>query len=104
MVTRIGRRKPVKLHLYLAEWREAKGLTQAQLADRLDTTDVTVSRWETGKRSPDDPAKAAIAHALDIEVRDLYRHPGRPSADDLLRGQPKEVVEQAIRLIQAIRR
>lgn len=102
MASRIGPRKPPRI--FIAEWREAKGLTQEQLAQRLDTTDVTVSRWETGKRFPDDRAKAAIAHAMNIEVIDLFRLPTQPSADALLRGQPKEVVEQAMRLIQAIRR
>jgi hypothetical protein len=34
----------------------------------------------------------------------LFRHPGQPSADALLRDQPIEVREQAIRLIQALRR
>lgn len=90
--------------LYLAEWRESKGLTQQQLADRLETSDVTVSRWETGKRRPDLNAQEAISEALGIESVDLRRHPSHPSADALLRGQPQEVVDQAIRLIQAIRR
>lgn len=102
MATRIGPRKPPRL--FIAEWRESKGLTQEQLAQRLDTTDVTISRWETRKRQPNLDALAAIAEALDIELRDLYRLPTTPSADALLRGQPKEVVEQAMKLIQAIRR
>ena len=28
--------------------REARGLTQAQLAGKLDVSDKTVSKWETG--------------------------------------------------------
>lgn len=90
--------------LYIAEWRDDKGLTQQQLADRLGTSDVTISRWETGKRRPDDNARAAIAEALDIQPLDLYRDPGQPSADALLRGQPPEVIDQAMKLIKAIRR
>ncbi len=102
MPPRIGSRRPVKL--YLAEWRESRQLTQQQLADRLDTTDVTISRWETGKRRPDDQAKGDIAWVLGIEVVDLYRHPDRPSADALLRDQPQEIQEQAFRVIAAMRR
>lgn len=100
MVTRIGPKKPFRL--YIAEWREHRHLTQQQLADRLGTSDVTVSRWETRKRQPDLNAQAAIAEALDIEPFDLRRHPDQPSADALLRGQPVEVKEQAIRLIKAL--
>lgn len=99
MPARIGPKRPVRL--YLAEWRESKGLTQQQLADRLETSDVTVSRWETGKRRPDDNVKAAIAWILGIEVVDLYRHPDRPTADSLLRAQPPEVQDQGIRVLEA---
>jgi len=101
MPPRIGPRKPVRL--FLAEWRDSRGLTQQQLADRLETSDVTVSRWETGKRKPDDDVKAAIAWVLGIELVDLYRHPNQPSADALLRGAPAETVDQAIRVITAMR-
>lgn len=100
MPPRIGARKPVRL--YLAEWRESRNLTQQQLADRLETSDVTISRWETGKRRPDDDAKSAIAWVLGIEVVDLYRHPERPSADALLRGQSAEVQDQGFRVIEAL--
>jgi transcriptional regulator with XRE-family HTH domain len=100
MPPRIGPRKPVKL--YLAEWRESRHLTQQQLADRLDTSDVTVSRWETGKRRPDDDAKSAIAWVLGIEVVDLYRHPGQLSADALLRDAPADIQDQGLRVIEAL--
>ena len=43
------RRQP---RLFLAERRDEAGLTQQQVADRLGTSDVTVSRWETGKEAP----------------------------------------------------
>lgn len=102
MPARIGPKKP--LRLFIAEWREEKGLTQQQLGDRLETSDVTVSRWETGKRKPDLDAQAAIAEALGIPPADLYRHPAQPSADALLRGQPKDVVENVFKMIHAIRR
>jgi transcriptional regulator with XRE-family HTH domain len=102
MPPRIGPRQPFRL--FVPEWRKDKGLTQQQLADRLGTSDVTVSRWETGDRKPDQDAQQAIAEALGIEWQDLFRSPGQPSADALLRDQPQEVVEQAIKLIQAIRR
>lgn len=102
MVTRIGPRRPRRT--YIAEWRESRGLTQMEMAARLETTDVTISRWETGKRQPDINALAAIAEALDVDLTDLYRHPDQPSADALLRDQPQDVREQAIKLIKAIRK
>ena len=65
---------------------------------------MTISRWETGERRPDIDAQAAFAEALAIELEDLYRPPGQESADVLLRGQPPEVVAEAMKIIKAIRR
>jgi transcriptional regulator with XRE-family HTH domain len=105
MPARIGPKKP--LRLYITEWRENRGLSQEQLGARLGpkgVSGVTVSRWETGKRKPDLNAQAAIAEALDIDPFDLKRHPDQPSADALLRGQPKEVIDNTIKFIMAVRR
>jgi len=104
MVARIGPKRPLKV--YLTEWREKAGITQKQLGARLEppVSDVTISRYETGERRPDLDALAALAEALDIAPEDLYRHPDQPSADQLLRGQPAEVREEAMKIIRAIRR
>jgi transcriptional regulator with XRE-family HTH domain len=67
-------------------------------------TDVTISRWETATSLLNTNVMAAIAEALDIDPTDLYRLPEQPSADALLRDQPADVVEQAMKLIRAIRR
>ncbi len=100
MVTRIGPKRPKKL--YIAEWRELRGLTQEQLADRIDATKATISRYETGARVVGGKVLPALAHALNLEVPDLYRHPDRPSADELLRHAPVEVQERAIDVIRAM--
>ena len=36
----------------IAAARKAKGLTQAQLADAMDVNQAVISRWESGKVSP----------------------------------------------------
>ena len=102
MPARIYPRRPARL--FLAEWRERKELTQEQLGRRLDpaVSDVTVSRWETGKRRPDLNVLAALAEAMNVPLQALFRHPDQPSADDLLRGQPPEIQSQALRLIKAL--
>lgn len=101
-VTRIGPKR--KRRVFLAAWRDHRGLTQKQLGERLGVTDMTVSRWETGGALLNTSVMAALAEALDIEPQDLFRSPTQPSADALLRDQSPEVIDQAIRLIQAIRR
>lgn len=89
--------------LYLSEWREARGMTQQEVADALETSDVTISRWETGARRPDMDAQEALAETYNIDAVDLRRHPAVESADSLLRGQRPEIVAQAMKLIKALR-
>jgi transcriptional regulator with XRE-family HTH domain len=102
MAARIGPRRPRRT--FLAEWRELRGHTQQELGDVLGVSDVTVSRWETGRALLNTDVLAAVAEALHIEPQDLYRHPDQPSADELLRGQPPEIVDAAIRMIRGLRR
>ena len=51
--------------------REQKGLTQAQLAERLFVSDKTVSKWENGKGYPDIVLLESIAEALGASVAEL---------------------------------
>lgn len=102
MAARIGPRKPRRI--YLIEWREAHGLTQEQLAGRLDVAPMTVSRWERSTALLNTNVMAAVAEALDIEPGDLYRHPDQPSADALLRGASREVRDQVIAIIETLRK
>jgi transcriptional regulator with XRE-family HTH domain len=90
--------------MFLAEWRKRRKLTQKQLGERLEVTDMTVSRWESGEIMLNAGTMVAAAEALNIEPEDLWRHPDTPSADELLRDQPTEVRDQAVNLIRAIRR
>jgi len=101
MVTRIGPRNPNKARLFLKEWREAKSLTQDQLAERIGTTKGTVSRMEGGTRDPNVGYLAAFAEAIgEEEVSVLFRSPGAPTRDELLRGYSNEELTAAVQLIE----
>lgn len=101
MVTRIGPTKP--LRHYLRDWREKKGLTQQQLADRLSTSKDQISRWERHERGMTMEVQAALAEALPLDSpADLFRDPEMPSADALLRRATPEQRKQALYLIEAI--
>lgn len=91
MPSKVGPRKPFT-H-FIAEHREAKNLTQKQLAKLLRCDTLTVSRWETYATRVDMPVLAAVAEALygDLgEAEDLLHHPDRPTANQLLRRLPKD--------------
>ena len=51
--------------------REAKGLTQLQLAEKLDVTDKAISKWETGKGLPDISLIEPLSAALGVSVMEL---------------------------------
>ena len=51
--------------------REAKGLTQAELAEQIAVTDKAVSKWETGKGLPDIALIEPLAAALGVSVTEL---------------------------------
>ncbi len=52
--------------------REHLGLTQADLARRLDVRASSVCRWESGDSAPSDANKMRIAQVLDEDARVLF--------------------------------
>jgi len=52
----------------LVDARSAKGLMQAELAERLNKTQSFVSKYERGERRIDFPEFVAIADALELDL------------------------------------
>lgn len=69
---------------FIAAMRKEKGLTQAQLAERLGVNNKTVSRWETGKNMPDYAILEELTCELNITVNELIRGE-RIIKDDIIR-------------------
>ena len=55
----------------IRELREKHGLTQAELAEKLNVSDKAVSRWETGKGYPDITLLEPIASVFGISITEL---------------------------------
>lgn len=55
----------------IKELRESRGLTQAELAERIGVSSKTVSKWETAKGLPDISLLQPLAQALGISVIEL---------------------------------
>lgn len=51
--------------------REAKGLTQTQLAEKIGVSDKAVSKWETSKGLPDITLIEPLSQALSVSVMEL---------------------------------
>lgn len=52
--------------------RGLQGVTQVQLAEMAGTTQVTISRIETGSRQVSDALRVRIARALNVNPHDLF--------------------------------
>ena len=52
--------------------REQKGLTRIDLAKAIGVDNTALSCWEAGKYMPRDKTRAPLAHALGVEVHNLF--------------------------------
>lgn len=55
----------------LRRLREEKGLTQQDIADKLDVTRVAVGSWESGKSTPRPAKLEQLSKLLDVPVSEL---------------------------------
>lgn len=81
----------------IAAWRKRRGLTRAELGQRVELSETTIGRIERGEAS----AAAAttdvwrIAANLDLPFSDLVRR--AEDAVDLTHGSPYQVQDEAAR-------
>lgn len=61
----------MKIGKFIASMRKKQGLSQKQLAERIDVTDKTISKWETGNRLPDASILLRLSQELQIDVNEL---------------------------------
>lgn len=61
-----------KIGKFIAACRQAQGLTQFQLAEKLGISDRAVSKWETGHSMPDNELTLRLCQVLNINISDLF--------------------------------
>jgi len=71
LVYHISYRKGVRVIARLAQVRQARGMTQEQLAEASGVHRVTIARIETGEVSPKAETLKRLADALGVLVDDL---------------------------------
>lgn len=57
----------------IAYFRKQKGLTQSELAEKMNVTDKAVSKWERNLSCPDINAISKLADILDVSVEELLK-------------------------------
>lgn len=94
---------------FLKQWRNHRGLTQEQLADRVGVTQGLISQLENNRTDYTGALLEALADALLCDPQDLLmRDPSRPDAmwsilDNLKKATPEEQ-EQISRVSDALLR
>jgi transcriptional regulator with XRE-family HTH domain len=63
----MNRYKP-RIHLI----REKRGISQTELARKINVSQSLLSKWETGKAYPRFPELRAMATVLKCSIEDLY--------------------------------
>ena len=61
-----------KIGAFLKELRKEKSITQEQLAETMNVSNRTVSRWETGSNMPDLDVIIELADYYDVDLRELF--------------------------------
>lgn len=68
---------------FIATLRKASGMTQKELAEKLNVSDKSVSRWERDEGAPDLSLIPVIAEVFGV------------TCDELLRGERRSPAERA---------
>ena len=80
-----------KIGSFLKELRKEKGITQEKLAEELNVTGRTVSRWETGANMPDISLLVEISEFFDVSIPEIIN--GERKSENM-NEEVKEVVDK----------
>lgn len=71
-MTKIELKTIEKLGKQIAQFRKAKGLTQEELAAKIESSRLYINHIERGRRTPSLDILEKIAKALKLQIRDLF--------------------------------
>ncbi|MBO5746907.1 MAG: helix-turn-helix transcriptional regulator [Clostridia bacterium] len=83
----------VKTGRFIAECRKTCGMTQMQLAEKLNITDRAVSKWENGRSLPDSTIMLELCGLLNISVNELLN--GEKIMEDFKEKSEQMLLEMA---------
>ena len=75
--------------------RRSSGLTQAELAEKINYSDKAVSKWERGDSIPDVLVLSELAEMFSVTV-DYFLHPHAPDEKIPKEGQSKRRIRTAV--------
>ena len=82
----------------IASYRKCNGLTQAELAEKLNYSDKAVSKWERGESMPDVLTLLQLSELFGTSVNDLLCDPNRlPEQTGAVVGKMEKAVEKTLK-------
>lgn len=80
---------------FISQLRKEKGMTQMELAEKLNVTDKAVSKWETGRSAPDVSMLIPLSEKLGVTVTEILK--GEKISTESLSEASNEVIVKAIK-------
>lgn len=80
-----------KIGNFIRELRKEQGITQEYLAEELNVSGRTISRWETGRNMPDISLLVEIAEFFDVSIPEIIN--GERKSEEM-NEEVKEVAEK----------
>lgn len=93
-------RRGARPHLYIEEWFKERGLNDEKVGNRIGVDRATVFRWRKEQHRLNPEKISALAEALDLEPQELWRPPGRPSLDALVKNSSDDVLNMAFDIVK----
>lgn len=92
---------------YVKQWREYRGLSQDQVADRVDKSRGLISQIESGTTALTEDMIYALADALNCAPWDILRvNPLKEGTvvdiTDALRGKPADIQAEALGFVRGL--
>ena len=88
----------MKIGSFLKELRKENELTQEQLAEKLNVSNRSVSRWETGNTLPDISILIELAEFYDVDIKEILD--GERKSEDM-NEETKEIMAKVVDYITA---
>lgn len=98
-VTKIHQMKQGRRPHFIKDWCEKRGLSQADLAKKLDADAGLVSRWFSGS-TPSVEYQKKLAALFDCDEDGIFRHPDDDWMRKFLKGRSSEEVDRVKILLE----